>query len=114
MGRTGLFATEKASYFTKTTRLLPSSASEQDGFAAFRTHYAEALEKGAPVALARMLAARSDVDLGSMKLRQENLYSWETMVGAAAYELVQEPSVPEAFVFEPPGRVGTRRTLPAC
>ena len=88
------------------------SITPQDGFAAFRTHYAEALEKGAPVALARMLAARSDVDLGYMKLRQENLYSWETMVGAAAYELVQEPSVPEAFVFEPPGRVGTRRTLP--
>ncbi len=88
------------------------SITPQDGFAAFRTHYAEALEKGAPVALARMLAARGDVDLGSMKLRQENLYSWETMVGTAAYELVQEPGVPEAFVFEPPGRVGTRRTLP--
>ena len=88
------------------------SITPQDGFAAFRAHYAEALQKGAPVALARMLVARADVDLGSMKLRQENLYSWETMVGTAAYQLLQEPGVPEAFVFEPPGRVGTQRTLP--
>ena len=28
------------------------------------------------------------------------------------YQLSQDPSVPEAMVFEPPGRIGTRRTMP--
>src|SRR5687767_2137366 len=34
------------------------------------------------------------------------------MVSTAAWQLSQEPKVPAAMVFEPPGRVGTRRTLP--
>jgi hypothetical protein len=34
------------------------------------------------------------------------------MVSTAAYQLSQYPQVPVAMVFEPPGRVGTRRTLP--
>ncbi len=48
-----------------------------------------------------------------MEFLQENLYTWETMVGTALYQLgesVQGP--PAAMVFEPPGRFGTRRTLP--
>lgn len=80
-------------------------------FEAFREHYAEAL-KGAPFELMRELAARADVKLGDMQFAQENLFSWETMVATADYELSQDPLVPQAFVFEPPGHIGTRRTLP--
>jgi hypothetical protein len=58
------------------------------------------------------LAARPDVDVGSMKFEQANVYSWETMPSTAAYQLSQHPRVPEAMVFEPPGRIGTRRTIP--
>lgn len=58
------------------------------------------------------LAARPDVDLGDMHFAQQNLFTWETMAANSAYELSQDPQVPEAFVFEPPGRIGTRRTLP--
>jgi len=94
------------------------SITPQAAFEAFRGHYADAL-KGAPFELMRELAARPDVDIphagesvGDMHFPQENLFSWETMVATAAYELSQDPQVPEAFVFEPPGRVGTRRTLP--
>jgi hypothetical protein len=83
----------------------------QAAFEAFRGHYAEAL-KGAPYELMRDLAAGPNVDLGGMHFAQENLFSWETMISAAAYELSQDPRVPGAFVFEPPGRIGTRRTLP--
>ena len=58
------------------------------------------------------LASRPDVNLGDMHFAQENLFSWETMVATADYELSQDPRVPAAFVFEPPGRIGSRRTLP--
>ena len=47
-----------------------------------------------------------------MEFAQANLYSWETMVSTAAHQLSQHPRVPEAMVFEPPGRIGTRRTIP--
>ncbi|MEO6964651.1 MAG: hypothetical protein ABI076_01975, partial [Acidobacteriaceae bacterium] len=80
-------------------------------FAAFRKHYAEAM-KGAPYQLIQLLAARPDVDLGDMHFAQQNLFSWDTMVSNSAYELSQDPHIPEAYVFEPPGSVGTRRTLP--
>lgn len=81
-------------------------------FAAFKDYFRNACQEGAPTTLRRQLAARSDVDLGNMDVRQENLFSWETMVASAAYELSQDPRVPAAMVFEPPGRVGTLRTLP--
>lgn len=60
-------------------------------FTEFEAEYAKSLEKAAPLA---------------------NLYSWETMPATAAYQLTRDPVRPAAFVFEPPGRVGTRRTLP--
>ncbi len=87
------------------------SITPQAAFEAFRQHYAEAL-KGAPYELMRELAKRPDVNLGDMHFAQENLFSWETMVATADYELWQDALVPEAFVFEPPGHIGTRRTLP--
>ena len=87
------------------------SITPQAAFAAFRQRYAEAM-KGAPYELMHELAARPDVDLGDMHFAQQNLFSWETMVANADYELSQDAHVPEAFVFEPPGRIGTRRTLP--
>ena len=97
----------------------------QAAFEAFRQHYAEAMH-GAPYELMHELAAITGDDplkslpgwtgfgrtMGNMHFAQENLFSWETMVATADYELSQDPQVPAAFVFEPPGRIGSRRTLP--
>ncbi|MBM3736961.1 MAG: hypothetical protein FJW39_14365 [Acidobacteria bacterium] len=69
-------------------------------FDAFREHFAHAL------------SARKESDVGGVKIRQRNLFTWETMPATAAYQLSQDPDAPAAFVFEPPGRIGTRRTLP--
>jgi hypothetical protein len=53
------------------------------------------------------------VDLGEMEFLQKNLYTWETMVSSALYQLGEGNSAPpSAMVFEPPGRIGTLRTLP--
>jgi hypothetical protein len=79
---------------------------------AFRDTFAHAWQEGAATSLLQGLAARPDVELGDMRFRQANLFSWETMVSTAAYQLSQDPQVPAAMVFEPPGRVGTLRTLP--
>jgi len=84
----------------------------QIAFDAFREYFRHAWQEGAPTVLLKGLAARPDVALGDVQFRQENLFSWETMVSTAAYQLSQDPAVPAAMVFEPPGRVGTLRTLP--
>lgn len=89
------------------------SITPQDAMAAFEEHYAEVIANGAPPQFLKGLAARGDVDLGTMQFVQPNLYSWETMASAAAYELLYDPATPNAIVFEPPGQLGTRRTLPA-
>jgi hypothetical protein len=78
----------------------------------FRKYYGQAWREGSPTALMKSLRARPDIDPGNMDFRQANLYTWETMVSTAAHQLSQDPRVPEAIVFEPPGRIGTRRTLP--
>jgi hypothetical protein len=79
----------------------------------FRKYFHEAKYQGAPTALLRGLAARPDVDIGEMAFFQQNLYTWETMVSSALYQLGEGNSrPPSAMVFEPPGRLGTRRTLP--
>jgi hypothetical protein len=80
---------------------------------AFKTHLHEAVHDGAPTAFAKGMRARTDVDLGTMLFPQRNLYSWETMIASAAWQLTAEPEGgPRAIVFEPPGRLGSRRTLP--
>jgi len=80
---------------------------------AFKTKFHEAVTKGSPGALMTSLRARKDVDLGEMDLTQRNLYAWETMVASSAWELSAEADGgPRAIVFEPPGRIGSRRTLP--
>jgi hypothetical protein len=84
----------------------------QLAFDAFREYFDHSLREGPPTTLIRGLAARADVDLGDMRFAQENLYSWETMTATAAYQLSRDPRVPDAMVFEPPGRIGTRRTVP--
>jgi hypothetical protein len=84
----------------------------QTVMAAFAEYFRRAIHEGAATSLLRGLKARPDVDLGTMIFRQENLFSWETMVCSAAYQLSQDTEVPAAMVFEPPGRVGTWRTLP--
>ncbi len=79
----------------------------------FQRHYHQAVSEGAPTVFLKGMQARADVDLGTMSFAQRNLYSWETMVACAAWELTAEPTVgPRAIVFEPPGRLGSRRTLP--
>ncbi len=84
----------------------------QTVFEAFQEHFRHVVREGAPTSLFKGLKARADVDVGDMEFVQENLYSWETMVSTAAYQLSQDTRVPTAMVFEPPGRVGTLRTLP--
>jgi len=81
-------------------------------FETFQEHFRQASQEGAPQQLLRGLASRPDVELGQMAFAQENVYTWETMVATAAYQLGQDPFVPAAMVFEPPGRVGVRRTVP--
>jgi len=69
--------------------------------------------EGAPWSLIKALRSRDDADLGALNFPQRNLYSWETMIASAAWQLTAEPnSGPGAIVFEPPGRLGSRRTLP--
>jgi hypothetical protein len=79
----------------------------------FQKYFQAAKYQGTPTLLLRGLAARPDVDVGRMQFLQENLYTWETMVSTALYQLGEgEGGPPAAMVFEPPGRFGTRRTLP--
>lgn len=78
----------------------------------FRTHFDRVLTNGAPVHWRSELSARKDIDLGDLRLSQANLYSWETMIANGSYELSRDPVAPAALVFEPPGRIGSRRTLP--
>jgi len=80
---------------------------------AFKAHFQEAVHEGPPTAFMKSMRARTDVDLGAMDFPQRNLYSWETMIASAAWQLTAEPDGgPRAIVFEPPGRLGSRRTLP--
>jgi hypothetical protein len=84
----------------------------QVAFEEFAKYFDHARLEGAPRAMMRGLAARADVDLGDLNFPQQNLYSWETMVSTAAYQLSRGWQAPDAMVFEPPGRLGTRRTVP--
>jgi hypothetical protein len=79
----------------------------------FTNLFHETVSRGTPWGLINGLRPRSDVDLGTMNFPQRNLYSWETMIASAAWQLTAEPDGgPRAMVFEPPGRLGTRRTVP--
>ncbi len=78
----------------------------------FESYFERSREEEAPRRLIEGLSAREDVDPGDMDFLQENLYTWETMVSTAAYQLRGGSGPPSAAVFEPPGRVGTIRTLP--
>ena len=80
---------------------------------AFKAHYHKSVHEGAPTAFLKSMHTRTDIDLGTLNFPQRNIYSWETMVASAAWELTGEPnSGPRAIVFEPPGRLGSRRTVP--
>jgi hypothetical protein len=89
-----------------------SALTPQVAFDAFREYFRGAWQEGAATALFQGMAGRQEIDAGEMRFLQENLFSWETMISTAAYQLSQDQRVPAALVFEPPGRVGTRRTLP--
>jgi len=92
---------------------LRQSISPQFMFQAFTNLFHQTVTKGAPWNLMNGLRAREDVDLGAINFPQRNLYAWETMIASAAWQLTGEPNGgPRAIVFEPPGRLGSRRTLP--
>ena len=79
----------------------------------FQKYFHKAKYQGNPTVLLRGLAARPDVDIGDMEFIQQNLYTWETMISTALHQLGEGNSAPPfAMVFEPPGRIGTLRTLP--
>ena len=85
----------------------------QLAFEAFQNYFHTAKYDGAPTRLCKGLEAHPDVDLGDMQFLQENLYTWETIISSAVYQLSEgNTESPAAIVFEPPGRVGTMRTLP--
>ena len=89
------------------------SITPQNAFGEFVDHFTHSREQGAPSRLLSALAARPGVALGDMRFEQEHVYSWETMVSSASYQLrAGGKGPPQAIVFEPPGRFGTRRTLP--
>ncbi len=88
------------------------SINPQIAFQEFTNYFDKAWRGGAATSLLRELSTTPGVDLGQMQFLQQNLFSWETMVSTAAYQLSRDPHVPAAIVFEPPGRVGTRRTVP--
>lgn len=82
-------------------------------FQEFTSLFRETVAKSTPWSLINGLRTRDDVDLGVLSFPQRNLYSWETMIASAAWQLSAVPEGgPRAIVFEPPGRLGTRRTLP--
>jgi hypothetical protein len=79
----------------------------------FTNYFHETVARGTPWSLINGLRSRPDVDLGTLNFPQRNLYTWETMIASAAWQLTVETNGgPCAIVFEPPGRVGARRTLP--
>ena len=85
----------------------------QLAFEAFQDYFHTAKYDGAPTRLCKGLEALPDVDLGDMQFLQENIYTWETLISSAAYQLSEgNTKYPAAIVFEPPGRIGTIRTLP--
>ena len=85
----------------------------QLAFEAFQDYFHTAKYDGAPTRLCKGLEAHPDVDLGDMRFLQRNLYTWDTIISSAAYQLSEgDTESPAAIVFEPPGRVGTMRTLP--
>ena len=85
----------------------------QLAFEAFQDYFHTAKYDGAPTRLCKGLEAHPDIDLGDIRFLQENLYTWDTIISSAAYQLSEgNTASPYAIVFEPPGRVGTMRTLP--
>ena len=85
----------------------------QIAYEAFQNYFQTAKSDGPPARLCNGLEANPDIDLGDMKFLQQNLYTWETIISSAVYQLSEgDTKTPAAIVFEPPGRVGTMRTLP--
>jgi len=97
----------------KTDPSLRLSINPQLFFEEFKKEYHKAKYEGFAVQLLKGLSRRPDVDIGDMDFLQENVYSWETMVSSALYQLSEgDRSAPSAMVFEPPGRFGAKRVLP--
>lgn len=89
------------------------SITPQICFEEFQKYFDEAKNRKNPTALIQSLADRNDADIGDMNFLQQNLYTWETLASTALYQLAEDKTgPPSAIVFEPPGRIGSRRTLP--
>ena len=85
----------------------------QIAFEAFQDYFHTSKYDGGPTRLCKGLDAHPDVDLGDMEFLQQNVYTWDTIISSAAYQLSEgNTESPAAIVFEPPGRIGTIRTLP--
>ena len=82
-------------------------------FEEFKNEYHKAKYERSPIRLLKELSGREDVDIGDMDFLQQNVYTWETMPSSAIYQLSEgDQSTPYAMVFEPPGRLGSKRVLP--
>jgi hypothetical protein len=94
-------------------RRLAHELTPQRVLEAFEEHFKQAKYHGPGTRLMQTLRARPDVESGNMTFLQENLFTWETMISTGVYQLTEgEHSPPSALVFEPPGHLGTWRTLP--
>jgi hypothetical protein len=92
---------------------LAKTLTPQQVFEEFKKVFHEKKYEGGPTRLLKGLDGRDDVDIGDMWFLQEHIFTWETMVSSAIYQLSEgDGAPPHAMVFEPPGRVGTRRILP--
>ena len=92
---------------------LAKTLTPQKVFEEFKKVFHEKKYEEGPTRLLKELDKREDVDIGNINFLQQNMYTWETMVSSAIYQLSEgDGSPPNAMVFEPPGRIGTRRILP--
>ncbi len=92
---------------------LRKSITPQIFFEEFKNEYHKAKYERSPIRLLKELSDREDVNIGDMDFLQQNVYTWETMPSSAIYQLSEgDQSTPYAMVFEPPGRLGSKRVLP--
>lgn len=97
----------------KTNPELRKTITPKGYFEEFKHEYHKAKYERSAVQLSKGLSERKDVNTGNMSFLQENVYSWETMVSSALYQLSEGgDQTPSAIVFEPPGRFGAKRVLP--
>ena len=90
---------------------ISSSISVESVLAHFHSEFKHANYVNRPTRFQTALEKRPDVDMGSMKSLQQNMWSWEVHLSTGAYQLRAEANgPPSAIVYE--GRGASNRDLP--